>query len=1495
MKPTIPFLWLLLLHAMFAKAQCTDWKAQINFVNASTCFANGSFGAGVSGPDAGNLSNIMYGIPVAGNSYAVPLNTSSLFTNVPPGSYTVSAVAACNGTYVGRNTTVSIASSYAAPVLNLNLQRASINCGAYGTIGVDIQNGRAPFQIKITSAPSAYLGPINFTAPNASYAIGNLPVGSYTIQVTDACASGTAPQTITVNSLSLTSIPLEFPLPLNNTCNSIIIPKPYILNAAGWFGYYADPSFRMSVQVSGGVVNASTTVPMDAGVFTLPLLPGKTIKDCYGKTITYTITPPCGSPIVMTRTIPYPTISHNISQTCSTFVAYISIAGISCKPFNYTITDLNTSFVYGPYTNPTAFISSPTLPYGSYRLNYTTADGYSNSYNFSASPVSGTPYSVTVVNGSSGFTNYIEGFSFYTTASFSSKIVELFSGPAGYSFQGAWTSNNNFRVYYNQTPTAPGTQRFPAGNYVWKVTDNCGTYYLPVTVGPQDLYQFAAGISQQKLTCQGLWIWPSGTATNNGQSRPWKFSLLLNGYTYPTPPNGQWPQYNAGDSVLLTQPGIYTILPSSNTYTYYFGGPTGAGSYPNPYSNTYAFTNTQVPVQPDMSQTQGFACAGGTSAAQIYIKGMGGIPYKNPARYNYYLAQAGNGASGPYIASNSTGVFTSFGGIVNATYDVKIVDSCGAFSVQPLKILNLQTARLINTSKYILCNNDSIRLSAIYLPGATYSWTGPAGFTSALREPVLKNVTAANTGVYRVTITTTSCPQSVTDTTILYVAPNPPKPNISLDCGTMPVTITVTNPSAAYKYKWGIGRFISNMYFYIQQSSDYGYTKEVDWEGSFRALAIDTITGCSTASDSIMFADDPNIPLVASIYSPHLKICTGDTTILVAQGPASSLKALSYQWFKNGAVIPGATGVSFITWQPGNYKVRIQTGPCSIDTSDEVTVTVVANPVASISAAKLDICSGETTPMQANTGAGYSYTWLVNGTSIPGATGSNINAGQSGTYVAIVSNGGCIATSNALVLNVHPAPLINLVPGTDQYLCSGNTINFTTPYDTAYSYTWFKNGSIVPGANANSYLTSVPGKYKVRVSNKYCPDNTSQEVAVSLLPTSVYLNKDTIICDTNFALPMGVPNGFDDVLWSTGATTQNITATAGGTYWVRVSNKCGVYTDTMVIRTLKDYLPNLPADTIICNEQNMAIIHAATLSDSVQWSTGDTGRYVTISRPGKYWLSAKSPCGIFTDTVNIIFCAPEIKNMQPTRDSICEGDCINFTTEIINYPQTYKWRFEGGSPAMSDSANPGTICYTQAGIYKVSLDVSNTGGSSSYSSTVTVLSKPKPRFKDTTITVSYKTSLGMPACANAQVAEWYKDGKLLCANCPVLEIEARDYRSVYHCVVRNGDCPDSCTYKLQVIDIPHDVWLPDVFSPNGDGRNDLFRMITDNPNVLLVNLSVYNRFGQRVFMGTANGEGWDGTFGGQHLDLGTYFWTIRYRVLGNDELYFKKGEVTLIK
>ncbi len=1492
-------------------AQCTDWQAKATLAAGSTCVANGAFNVSLSGNDAANLSNLRYGIALTPSGFSVPLNSSPSFSGIPPGTYQVSVVAMCGGSYVGRNTSIAVPGAYVIPACNAGMGRASLSCGATGSLNASVSGGAPPYVYVLSSFPAGYTGPTSITSTARNVTFSNLPAGSYAVQAMDACLSGTAPRSVVIGSVNEAALPVVYRMPIAADCNTIIVYMPNVDERnTGFEGYAGDTSFKATAVISG-LGSTSVLVRLVNGAVPFRLPAGKTLKDCYGKQVSFTIYMPCGLPVTRTMLIPTPDISMETEQHCNLDfdLTLGSVGGMICQPLQFTLRDLASGKLYGPYAASGGQAVAKGLPPGTYSVTMTTGDGYTTSKTLTVTPASGNPYSVTVIPGAGGLNGFAGGFSFTTSANAAStRKVELFSGPPGYYSSNYWYGSSTFNVTQNGTRTAT-TLLFPAGTYVWKITDDCGTYYLTVRVTAADLYRFAVDSVSQRRSCQGLVITPWLHSTRNGAAQPvTSFVLLRNGQPNYSP-TGAWPIYASGTPVMLTTPGRYTILATSPGYTpdvlgrYYPVGGFTLG-YPNMYNATLDVDYKDQALAVDVNATQGFLCKGAAAGSgQIYAAGKDGIPFRGGSSgvyYRYSLAMPGNGWSGPYIASNTTGIFTGFGGTANAAYDLKVADSCGAFAVQPLRILDLGTAGLISSSSYVGCRGGRIQLSAIYLPNATYSWTGPNGFVSNVREPLIDPLDASNIGVYRLAITSSECNGPITDTTILTLNAAPPKPAIAYACDPRPPVITVVNPGPGLTYKWDIGILTQsgNGPLFRHQPLRAGetpLTKEMEYIGSIAAVAIDSATGCTMHSDSLLFESEPYDTLRVEILSAHLDICQGDTTTLVASGYSGTPRI---QWLRNGAAIPGATGRTLIVHQPGAYRVAVEAGICDKDTASAVTVRVVSQPAALLRASDTSICSGDTALLHTFYTPGYAYSWSVNGSSIPGAFDSSFGVTQSGLYRVTVSNGACIAQSAAIQVNVHAAPTLKFSPDTDQDICPGQTLIFrAAAQGSGISYSWIKDGVPIPGADSSSLPVGQPGVYGVILSTASCPSVRSPLVRVRLLAGFLRLPPDTTICsDAPFRIPLTIDTGFSRISWSTGSTGTGIEVQAAGTYWVLAENSCGSYSDTFRVGSIRDYLPAWPEDTTICNVSGLTLLRVPALLGSIRWSTGESGSSIKARRPGLYWVEGQSPCGLIRDTIDVRFCSPLIREPGIPSDTLCAGDCIRPVAAVDNYPVHFYWSFPGASPDTGWGIQPGTFCYSRPGVYEIRLRVNNPGGADSVTTYIVVAEKPKPRFRDTLLTSPYRSRVVLPACAAAAHLDWYRNDSLICRDCPELVLDAIYYYNRYKCVLRNASCPDSCSYALRVIDIPHEIWLPDAFTPNRDGRNDIFGIITDNPNVQVISFEVYNRWGQRVFLSNLNNSGWDGRFGGRDADMGTYHWQLRYRVLDRpDVTHYLKGDVLLVR
>ena len=93
---------------------------------------------------------------------------------------------------------------------------------------------------------------------------------------------------------------------------------------------------------------------------------------------------------------------------------------------------------------------------------------------------------------------------------------------------------------------------------------------------------------------------------------------------------------------------------------------------------------------------------------------------------------------------------------------------------------------------------------------------------------------------------------------------------------------------------------------------------------------------------------------------------------------------------------------------------------------------------------------------------------------------------------------------------------------------------------------------------------------------------------------------------------------------------------------------------------------------------------------------------------------------------------------------------------------------------------------------------------------------------------------------------------------------------------------------------PIGIFFPNAFSPNNDGKNDIFRPIV-YAALDKFYMAVYDRWGTRVFKTTDPTKGWDGTFNGQLQGTGTFVWYAQYQLQRTGENVMQKGTVVLIR
>jgi hypothetical protein len=445
------------------------------------------------------------------------------------------------------------------------------------------------------------------------------------------------------------------------------------------------------------------------------------------------------------------------------------------------------------------------------------------------------------------------------------------------------------------------------------------------------------------------------------------------------------------------------------------------------------------------------------------------------------------------------------------------------------------------------CQNSGFTLNAG--AGQSYAWS--TGATTP-------TITPLGSGTYSVTVTNSpTCSGSSSVTLTMLPAPFP---TVSLSpanpCAGQPVTM---NAGIWAAYQWSTGATTSSIT--VTNSGIYSVT-------------VTDFSGCSGSSGPITLVFSPvTIPNLG----PNQTVCNTNPTTLNA-GNFSS-----YLWST------GATTQTISVNTSGTYSVTVtNSGGCT--SADTVTVTYLP-PATPNLGPNQNVCQG--TPITLNPGTFTTYAWST------GATTPTISPTTSGNYtVTVTSSNGCTA-SDVITVTFQPAPVPQL--GNDTTLC------FVSPLilnpGAFSSYLW-NTGAVTP-----TLLAATSGTYDVRVTNgSGCVGRDT--ISITYLPTPTFsLGADSFICADTSTILLG-PAGASSYLWSTGATTQNITVNATGTYSLTATHSNGcVASDDKIITGLTDCV--FPGDANydgVANNQDILAI-------GVYYGTTGPGR----SSPNTLW------------------------------------------------------------------------------------------------------------------------------------------------------------------------------------------------------------------------------------------------------------------------------------
>ena len=849
-----------------------------------------------------------------------------------------------------------------------------------------------------------------------------------------------------------------------------------------------------------------------------------------------------------------------------------------------------------------------------------------------------------------------------------------------------------------------------------------------------------------------------------------------------------------------------------------------------------------------------------------------------------------------------------------------VSDLCGNIAVPtnlPFKIPEFEPFAGLDRN---ICQGDTAHMNAS--GGSGYLWSPVTGLSDPNIANPIANPSVSTMYVVRITI---PCPfQYVFDTVWVNVL-SPPIVDAGPDTffcegsGGVQLNASVTGGIAPYTHVWTPSS--GNL-------SNFNVTNPVanpDTNQLFFFYSVG-FNGCPSAIDSI-FVSVYELPIVDA--GSDLEFCQDAPGVFLNGQIVNVNGGYSVQWLPSTGLFCDTCLVTYA--QPNAstaYTLRVTslvTGCTSdsttLNTLSSALVVVKPRPIAYAGADTL-ICQGDSARLFGSyTGAGplYTFEWAPgHGMAVTNTISTNASPAYTTPYYLVVTSNGCESLADTILLVIRPVPI--LTGGNTKNICEGDSVQLDAQVQQgiAQAYRW-NPGSGLSDSTVLRPMASPANSttYTLRAYNGPCPSlPVNILVVVHDIPQAALPN-DTTLCSDGDSIPLsaavtggtfpytmewspasGLGNPFS---LQTKALPQLTTL-----YYYTVSSGTGATycasTDSVLITIVPGVIAELIADTgIICPGGKVQLQASGGVGNaSFQW-TPSAG----LSNPASN-LTFAFPDTSTTYSVHVSEgqCRDSAKwtvlvHPQPRADFVLSqpNGCTELGIQLNDLSAnalSHQWNFGDGSE-ISNEVNPYHV-YTQSGVHSISLVVRGIGGCvDTLKKDIPVQLMPGIKALVTTEPVA-PAELFLPSgeirvednTPGAVSWKWsWGDGSF------------SDSRSARHSFLKPGvynidlevqdaaGCRDLIRLGPFIIR-PYELDVPNVFTPNGDGIHDLFRVVYNGDE--LYHLQIVDRWGVKYFDTRNQEQGWNGMdLNGNAAQEGVYFYLLN---IGGQKY---QGEITLLR
>ncbi|MCH2021774.1 MAG: gliding motility-associated C-terminal domain-containing protein, partial [Saprospiraceae bacterium] len=708
--------------------------------------------------------------------------------------------------------------------------------------------------------------------------------------------------------------------------------------------------------------------------------------------------------------------------------------------------------------------------------------------------------------------------------------------------------------------------------------------------------------------------------------------------------------------------------------------------------------------------------------------------------------------------------------------------------------------------------------------------------------------------------------------------------------------------------------------------------------GDWYMICIDTLTGCQSISDTINISIDTT-PTVLSVSNSG-PVCSGDNVDLTISALSTSGAPLIVTWYSdvNLTTVVGIGDTTFVPNVASStvYYVQMidsQTGCSSLDST---TVTVNTLPSPPILPSDAILCEGDSIFLSTVTIA-PNYIWSgPNGFSSTSQNPTPFVSSviDSGTYsLQIIDAAGCLSAIETIHLTINPTPPIPIISNSGPG-CVGDSIVFNASSIPGASFTWFKlplGSGVWPGQSMTlTNLTLADTGYYYVVANIANCTSYSDTVFVDVVSNSLtnpIAGLDQTICGYDTLTLFGSTPPINATgMWSTNSSAVIVSPNTSSTllanlpvgtsvfYWTFTNTICSGSSVDSVIITVLPQSPDIAfagTDQYLCGDSLATLSASAPIVSVGSWtqsptqaslgvniiSTNDPTTSITGLISGNtfqfVWVLTNGICGVHsTDTVNIDV------SIAPTDIAFAGGDIITCTLDTLILSATNPsigtgmWSTNSSAVIINPNQNNTIVTNLLQDTTMFIWTLSNVACTNYSSDTMMVMlggdipiANPDSFavMSGSTLIVNVLSNDSLTSSWDINISIPMQSGQLINLYNGDFDIDFQGVISDQYFVyeICNPACPtfcDTALVSLELLPVGSCV-IPNIFTPNGDGVNDVFE-IPCLYNTQGTSLLVFNRWGDMVYETDNYQNQWDGTHNGNHLPDGTYFYIIK---IGTDE------------